>query len=129
MWLVTVNSCDRCFGLIELERRRTGDLYVPDDWAQVIAAAKKSKPKFTVIKMDKENFFSCEDLQRMIVNRKISEDKSKVNWLYFATITHQRDEFFVLIVSTYDDKVQRINLKKKKHFFGRFCWCRFAAAL
>lgn len=53
------NSCDRCFGVIEKQKRITEMIYVPQHWVNIIAQAKKKEPKFNVIEMKREDFLSC----------------------------------------------------------------------
>lgn len=64
------NSCDRSFGTIELQRRRTEDIFLPQHWINVIKQAKKKEPKFVVVEMTKEDFLSSKTLEESVVNRK-----------------------------------------------------------
>lgn len=52
------NKCDGCSGLIEKQRKNTQSIYVPEHWFNVIRQSKKSEPKYTVVQMSKEHFFS-----------------------------------------------------------------------
>ncbi|CAG4955519.1 unnamed protein product [Colias eurytheme] len=73
-------ACDQDFGLIEKKKKLFKNIFVPDDWDEVIKAARKKEP-FVVIKMKKEHFFSTKRLEMNITNRKITSEGSKVKWL------------------------------------------------
>lgn len=103
------NSCDRCFGIIEKAKKMSSDLFIPDHWLNLIKEAKKSEPKFEVLKMGTENFFSTNELLQYIVNRKLDVDKRKINWLTFRSIQYSKSNSFKLIVN--NDTV--ISLQKK----------------
>lgn len=49
------NACDRSFGIIELQKRKTEDIFIPQHWINVIRQAKKTEPK--VVEMSKQDFF------------------------------------------------------------------------
>lgn len=51
------NSCDRSFGLIERQKKITESIFVPQHWVNIISQAMKKDPKFTVIEMNREDFF------------------------------------------------------------------------
>jgi hypothetical protein len=53
------STCDQDFGIIEKEKRYHKNIYVSNDWIEVIQASKKKAPKFVVTKMDSSKFFSC----------------------------------------------------------------------
>lgn len=55
------NSCDRSFAIIEQAKKMATELYVPDHWIDLIKDAKKSEPKFIVIKMEGKDFFSSSE--------------------------------------------------------------------
>lgn len=38
------NACDRSFGTIELQKRRTENIFIPDHWIHVIEQAKNKNP-------------------------------------------------------------------------------------
>lgn len=72
------STCDQDFGITEKEKRYQKNIYLPDDWNEVIQASKKKDPKFVVTKMDSSKFFSCAKLlkKNKIANQKISVDKN-----------------------------------------------------
>lgn len=84
------NSCDRCFGVIERQKKITDMIYVPQHWLNIIKQAKKSEPKFKVIEMSREDFFSCKRLELITTNRKKSLNKDKVEWLKIQKIVYNR---------------------------------------
>lgn len=53
----TYNGCDRCFGLVERQKKITKSIFTPDHWIKIIEQAKKTEPKFTVIKMTERFLF------------------------------------------------------------------------
>lgn len=112
------NACDRCFATIEKQRRITEQIFVPEHWYNLIAQAKKNEPKFIVIKMKQNNFYSSKQLEQLIVNRKKSVDGKKISWLKFETIIYSRDNPFSLCVKEYSAEENSpsilISLSKKK---------------
>lgn len=110
------NSCDRCFGVIEKQKRITEMIYVPQHWLNIIEQAKKNEPKFKVIEMVREDFFSCKRIEEIITNRKKSINDEKINWMKIQKIINNRDNPFKLIIERYSSKqsVQRIQVDLKK---------------
>lgn len=80
------NSCDRSFGVIERERKKSCNIFTPNDWVELIKNSKKSEPKFHVTVIRKNYFFSCLELQSLIVNRKKNTEKVKINWFGFRSV-------------------------------------------
>lgn len=103
------NSCDRSFAVIENAKKKANGIYTPDQWISLIECAKINEPKFMVTKMSSEDFLSTCELEQMITNRKIDEDKNKINWLHFRSIRYSKKEPLVLVAN----KMARINLKRK----------------
>lgn len=62
------NSCDRCFGIIENQRKYTENIFEPKDWFNIISQAKKNEPKFNVIPMVQDDFICSKELLPLIVN-------------------------------------------------------------
>lgn len=96
------NSCDRCFGIIERQKKLTESIFVPQHWMNIIKQAKKSKPTFEVIQMKKEDFFSCKQIESIITNRKKSLQKDKVEWLKIQRIVNHRSKPFNITVYSND---------------------------
>lgn len=110
------NSCDRCFGLIEKQKKITEAIYTPQHWVNIIAQAKKNEPKFTVIKMEKKDFFSCEQLENAITNRKVTTSKEKVEWLNIQKIINIRTNPFDITVERYGSSplpLVHVSLRKR----------------
>lgn len=109
------NSCDRCFGLIERQKKITESIYVPQHWFNVISQAKKIEPKFTTIEMKRDDFKSCKQMENIITNRKISQENEKINWTNMQKIINNRQSPFDLITEKYSvSPVQPIKVSLKK---------------
>lgn len=107
------NSCDRCFGVIEKQKRSTEMIYIPQHWINIIKQSKKNEPKFVVIEMKREDFFSCKQLELNTTNRKKSLNKDKVEWLKIAKIVYNRSTPFNLKVYKHGS-VEPIEVSLKK---------------
>jgi hypothetical protein len=77
---------DRDFGHIELSRKKTTHIYIPDDWEKVVVEARHKNP-FQIRRMKRENFVSLKDLKKAIVNRKVNTLGHKVEWLKIQWIS------------------------------------------
>lgn len=88
------NSCDRSFALIEQQRKITTEVYVPGHWMNIVRTSKKRDPKFEVIQMCQNDFFSSDSLLELIVNRKKASDNSKINWFNIDVIENKKAEPF-----------------------------------
>lgn len=95
-------------------RTKTENIYVPEHWVNVIKQSKKNDPKFIVVEMTKEDFFSSKPLEEMITNRKKSTNGEKINWLNVQKIIYEKYSPFMLDFVNYgaDDAVT-ISLQKK----------------
>ena len=71
---------DRDFGSIETARKKAQNVYVPEDWCNLIATARHRNP-LTVTRMKTSDFVSCKNLTSGFVNRKTTITKQKVEWL------------------------------------------------
>lgn len=110
------NSCDRCFGLIERQRKITESIYVPQHWLNVISQAKKVEPKFTTIEMKRDDFISCKQMENIITNGKISQENEKIYWMNMQKIINNRQSPFDLITEKYSvtsDQPIKVSLKKR----------------
>lgn len=111
------NSCDRSFGLIEKQKRMTESIFVPEHWINVMKQAKKNEPKFVVVEMLKNDFFSSKPLEMLIINRKITTSGEKINWLKVQKITYERFSPFMLDFVNYGaDSTITVSLQKKCTF-------------
>lgn len=108
------NSCDRCFGIIDKQRRVTQDIFLPKHWKNVIRIAKKRDPKFEVVEMSRNDFYWSDKLLKLIVNRKISDANVKFNWHHIQSIKNIKDQPFVMyITQSQPDDELKVNLHKK----------------
>lgn len=132
------NVCDRKFGLIEKKRKQVTNIYVPSQWKDLIASAKITLPKFQVIEMSRNDFYSCDELLlSFCTNRKKTTEKDSLSWFKIRKISYEKGQPLILYFETYEDvKVKydesiefKPNLKKvlnttKKGFnkldFGNF---------
>lgn len=102
------NVCDRKFGVIERSRKKSGDIYVPSQWKEVVANSKTTDPKFIVTELNGKHFLNCDKLlSQFCTNRKKSVNNEQVNWFTFREIMLMKGQPLHLFVETYDD----INLK------------------
>lgn len=108
------NACDRCFGLIERERKKHEVIPTPNAWIQIISDSKKSEPKFTVNTMQTEDFFSSFSLQQLIVNRKHDMEQKKVNWLKIRSMCYKKKSCFIIEMRNENNEIQNVDLRKKK---------------
>lgn len=95
------------------------DLYVPNDWFDLITNAKKTEPKFTAIMMTAVDFYSSTTLEQLIVNRKKDNEKNKINWLKFRSIKYIKENLFVLLIN--DSAC--LDIKKKNIRESEFANC------
>lgn len=108
------NDCDRSFGLIEMQKRVTQDIFIPDQWINVIRQAKKKEPHFVVVEMRQEDFYSSDLLQRLIVNRKKTVSGEKINWFKIQKIIYEKENPFLLKIVDYGSELPRtVSLHKR----------------
>lgn len=115
------NSCDRCFGIIDKQRKATQDIFLPKHWENVVRVAKKKDPKFEVVHMTKDNFYSSQKLLDLIVNRKVSSENEKINWFKIESIKYIKNEPFTMYIKQFECNDElKVNLHKKgvlQHMF------------
>lgn len=108
------NSCDRSFGTIEMQKRKTENIFLPQHWINVIRQAKKKEPKFVVVEMEKNDFFSSKSLEKSVVNRKKTISGEKINWFRFQKIIYERENPLLLKIIEYSsNEEQTISLQKR----------------
>lgn len=90
------NSCDRCFGLIEKQKRVTSEIFAVEHWVELISRAKKNEPFFKVERMKSNMFFSTEQLEKRITNRKVDVNGIKINWHDIKQIVNRKNDPFSL---------------------------------
>lgn len=76
---------------------------------------KKTEPKFIVVEMSKQDFFSSQSLEESIINRKITISGDKINWFRFQKIIYDRENPLLLKVVEYgfNNDVLSISLQKR----------------
>lgn len=98
------NVCDRKFAIIEKKRKRATNIFVPSQWKELIEEAKTTAPKFNVIEMAATKFFSTSELlAQFCTNRKVTVEKTPINWFTFRKITYEKNQPLMLHIETYDD--------------------------
>lgn len=98
------NVCDSKFAIIERAQRKTGDIYIPSQWAELIANSKTTLPKFIVNEMKANHFVSCDKLiAKFCTNRKKSVNNEIINWFKFRKITLKKGQPLQLFCESYDD--------------------------
>lgn len=108
------NSCDRCFALIERQKKRTENIFSPQHWVDLIQQAKKSEPKFVVTQLGKDDFFSSRSQEELIQNRKNSCEGERINWFSIHRIINNACDPFVLEVGIYGDtSTKKVDIQKK----------------
>ncbi|XP_033229812.1 uncharacterized protein LOC117181350 isoform X2 [Belonocnema kinseyi] len=107
------NSCDRNFSYIEKEKRKHDGVYDPDHWIEIISQARKTEPKFVVTKMEKNDFFSTQELEQLITNRKNDTENRKINWLSARVLKHDKEQLFSVYMIDNDNILHRLNIAKK----------------
>lgn len=70
-------ECDRSFGLIEKNKKKIPQVFVPGHWTSVI---KKSSKNFKVREMKNEDFLSFRFLNEQIMDPKKDEEKQIIKW-------------------------------------------------
>lgn len=108
--------CDQDFGLIEKNKKFYKEIYVPNDWLEVIKTARKKQP-FKIIRPTASDFFSSKSLEKNITNRKISVRNTKVEWLKIQWLKfHKLHPFSIFYKYSNNEEVhfEEVNVKKKK---------------
>lgn len=102
------NSCDRCFGLIEKQKKNTENIFCPQHWTNLIRQAKKNEPKFVVTELSESDFFPSVEQEKLIVNRKRTDDGEKINWFSIRKIINDASDPFVIKLEINGDKNTKI---------------------
>ena len=85
------NDCD--FSSIEIVKWRAGQVYVPEEWYKLVRDCRRVNA-FHVEEMKQVDFVSLKTLTEDIVNRKVTVNKTKVNWLSMRWIRVTQDKPF-----------------------------------
>ena len=81
---------DRDFGHVELARKKTTHIFIPEDWENLVKEA-RCKNAFHVKTMKREDFVSFKPLKKAVVNRKVNTQGAKVQWLKIQWISVSKD--------------------------------------
>uniref|UniRef100_A0A6P7FQN7 Uncharacterized protein LOC114331655 n=1 Tax=Diabrotica virgifera virgifera TaxID=50390 RepID=A0A6P7FQN7_DIAVI len=76
---------DTDFSDIESALKRQQRLYTPNDYIEVMRSCRKQRP-LVVTQMHVEDFLGVINIEKKIANRKVTEDKEKINWLKIRSI-------------------------------------------
>lgn len=108
------NSCDRCFGLFEKQKKRTENIFWPQHWANLIRRAIKNDPKFVVTELSEDDFYSCNSHENLIVNRKKTKNNEKINWFSIRRIVNKAsDPFTIYLEIDGDSNTKNIDISKR----------------
>ena len=81
---------DQDFGVIEKKKHAAIQIYVPDDWMNFVATARK-RNKFRVVKMQQADFLNSDAMTEIAVNRKKCSDGEDVRWLKIQWICFRKE--------------------------------------
>lgn len=111
------NSCDRYFGIIDEQRKATQDIFLPEQWENTVREAKMKDPKFVVVRMTRNDFYSSEKLLNFIVKRNVSSENVKINWHQIESMKYIKDKPFTMYIKQFQNTdVLQINLHKKTFY-------------
>ncbi|XP_050509244.1 uncharacterized protein LOC126886381 [Diabrotica virgifera virgifera] len=88
---------DTDFGQIERGIKNQVQLYTMEDFVSVIESCKKTN-KFVINLMESQDFYSTEDLEKNIINRKLSTQKEKISWLKTKIIKLEKSKPFSIFL-------------------------------
>lgn len=101
--------CDQDFGLIEKSKKNYPNIFIPDDWHQVIKSARKKQP-FVVIPMTTTEFYSTRKLETNIVRRTKSVGNIKVEWLKIQWLRFENENPFTIKYKYCNDETVEFNI-------------------
>lgn len=85
-------ECDRAFGLIEKQKKRSINVFIPDHWTDVI---RKTSKNFNIINMTPADFVSFDYLDSIIMDPKKQEDKKiSLKWHDMVWFRYRKEDFF-----------------------------------
>jgi len=94
---------DSDFGDIEKRLKHHSEVYIPQQYYDVIREARSSSKPFKVVEMTQDDFFSTATLEKAIVNRKTSTSKEPISWMNAKQIQVRRDHpLFLFFRYTHD---------------------------
>jgi len=112
-------ACDWDFGVIEKKKRNHPEIYVPNNWLNVIISARK-KNQFKVIQMRQEDFKSTVILEKDICNRKVNADGEKVEWMKIQWISFVKDKPYEMFFKySNNDFIGFLSVNFSKHIMAK----------
>lgn len=117
----SLNSCDHCFKAIEKQRNDAKNIFTTNDWYNIISNVTINGEKISVIRMQKNDFFTYKPLKDMLLNDKKPFGEEKICWLNVQSITHHILEPSTIDICEYEaQEPTLISLPLKfKHLFGQ----------
>ncbi|CAH1111461.1 unnamed protein product [Psylliodes chrysocephalus] len=106
---------DQDFGLIEKNKKHYKNIYVPNDWVQVVLEIKKKNP-FRVVVMTSSDFFSTNELEKALTNRKKTAADEKVEWLRIQWLRYEKEKPGIIQYKYSNNEVvlfNEVNVKKR----------------
>lgn len=126
----SANDCNRCFETInkQIKTKNTEfGIFVPNDWVKLISSAKKSDPKFDVISMTENDFYSVKKLESIVGNAKIPANEIKINWSNnLKSIICNRSEPITLRINYFNQETEEIMNLLNENNINDFRTSRFA---
>lgn len=106
---------DTDFGQIERALNMQVRIYTLKDFMSIIGGCKKQN-KFVINLMEPDDFYSTEDIEKQISNRKVTIDKEKVSWLKTKIIYLEKSKpnsiFFCESHSPEENQFKEIDISK-----------------
>lgn len=86
------NDCNRCFDAIDKQKKQYHEkndyLYAPIDWTEMISWSKLTKPRFKIISMTENDFFSVDKLMQFVISEKHSANGETIVWSKVVNIIY-----------------------------------------
>jgi len=82
---------DADFGVIEKAKKSGKEIYIPQQWMELVGHARKHNP-FTVVEMKSSDFVDLSLTAKQLVNRKKAVDGSAVKWLNIQAIRFTKED-------------------------------------
>lgn len=109
----TFNSCTRTFVRIRKQMKANRNVFGPEHWNEIIS--NNGDQNLVIIRMKREDFYSVEHLEDLIVKRKKTVGEITSLWSGCQTIIYDRNEPFVLKIKEYsvdDQPIKLVSLPK-----------------
>lgn len=102
------NDCGRCFENIDKQKRKYHEkqeyLYASNEWTELVKWSKLTQPRFEVINMTENDFFSVEKLMKFVVSEKHSANGEEIVWPEISNITYTLSEPMQLFIRYFSDE-------------------------